>query len=320
VLGGLFLFVGFGMAENISNYVNTFFWGFTSEEIATFIPVIFLASFTVLALARRLVARLGKRGAAMLGAALPATLLPLAVSLRLFDVLPPNGHPALLQILRVNVFFVYSGLILAMAMVGAMIADVTDEHELSTGARQEGLLFSASAFLSKAASGAGLSCNNLQSLPDSIGNLHALQYLSLNNNQLISLPNSIGNLHALRHLRLFTNHLQFLPESMGNLNTLEKLYLCDNHLQSLPESIGNIHTMQELSLENNQLQSVPESRLLLPNLHYLSLQNNPRSSFTPVIVYSQLSHLRSRRNFLKCYFALALACSFPVIESVIINS
>ena len=41
-------------------------------------------------------------------------------------------------------------------MVGSMIADVTDEHELRTGKRQEGLLFAASAFLIKASSGIGV--------------------------------------------------------------------------------------------------------------------------------------------------------------------
>jgi GPH family glycoside/pentoside/hexuronide:cation symporter len=39
--------------------------------------------------------------------------------------------------------------------VGKMIADVTDAHELLTGTRQEGLLFSAGMFLTKAASGIG---------------------------------------------------------------------------------------------------------------------------------------------------------------------
>jgi Leucine-rich repeat (LRR) protein len=40
--------------------------------------------------------------------------------------------------------------------------------------------------------------NQLQSLPESIGNLHTLQYLSLSYNNLQSLPESIGNLHALQ--------------------------------------------------------------------------------------------------------------------------
>jgi Na+/melibiose symporter-like transporter len=42
-----------------------------------------------------------------------------------------------------------------MTVIGKMIADVTDEYELLTGSRQEGLLFSANMFLTKAASGLG---------------------------------------------------------------------------------------------------------------------------------------------------------------------
>jgi Na+/melibiose symporter-like transporter len=43
-----------------------------------------------------------------------------------------------------------------MTMIGSMIADVTDEHELRTGVRQEGLLYSANTLLYKAASGVGV--------------------------------------------------------------------------------------------------------------------------------------------------------------------
>jgi glycoside/pentoside/hexuronide:cation symporter, GPH family len=45
--------------------------------------------------------------------------------------------------------------ILGTVVVGKMIADVSDAHEHTTGARQEGLLFSAGMFLNKAASGLG---------------------------------------------------------------------------------------------------------------------------------------------------------------------
>jgi GPH family glycoside/pentoside/hexuronide:cation symporter len=53
------------------------------------------------------------------------------------------------------VFIGYAGVIMSMTVIGKMIADITDEHELATGKRQEGLLFSASIFMQKAASGIG---------------------------------------------------------------------------------------------------------------------------------------------------------------------
>ena len=58
-------------------------------------------------------------------------------------------------------FVSYTAMIISMIMVGSMIADVTDEHELRTGARQEGLLFSANALIAKASSGLGVLVSGL---------------------------------------------------------------------------------------------------------------------------------------------------------------
>lgn len=56
----------------------------------------------------------------------------------------------------VFVFLGYGAVIMAGVMVGTMIADLTDEHELATSMRQEGLLFSANTFMVVAASGVGV--------------------------------------------------------------------------------------------------------------------------------------------------------------------
>jgi GPH family glycoside/pentoside/hexuronide:cation symporter len=155
VLAGLFLFVGFGMFENLRNYLNTFFWGFTSQQIGGFILVILVASIFVLSIARPLLMRFGSRNVGMGCALLMATVDPTMVMLRLAGLLPKIGDPNLYRVLCVSVFIGYGGLMMSMTVVGKMIADVTDEYELITGQRQEGLLFSASMFLTKAASGLG---------------------------------------------------------------------------------------------------------------------------------------------------------------------
>jgi Leucine-rich repeat (LRR) protein len=55
---------------------------------------------------------------------------------------------------------------------------------------------------------AHLSNNQLDSLPESIGNLSFLTNLYLNHNQLTSLPESIGDLHHLDRLDLQANHIK----------------------------------------------------------------------------------------------------------------
>jgi glycoside/pentoside/hexuronide:cation symporter, GPH family len=155
VCAGLMLYVGFGMAENLNNYMNTFFWGFTSKQIGGFVIVIFLASLATLALARPLLMRIGSRALGRACAIVGATVGPLLIALRLSGLMPAIGDPKLYLTLCCGAFLIYGAWMLSMTVVGKMIADVSDEHELSTGARQEGLLFSASMLLSKAASGIG---------------------------------------------------------------------------------------------------------------------------------------------------------------------
>jgi GPH family glycoside/pentoside/hexuronide:cation symporter len=153
VVAGLLGAVAFGLSENMGNYMNLFFWGFAAQELAVFIVVIAVASIVVMIAAPKLAARFGKGRVAVGAALLSSSVNPLMIALRFVDVLPPSGDPALLRILCVAVFFGYSGIITGFIMVGAMIADVTDEHELRVGSRQEGLLFSAGTLVAKAASG-----------------------------------------------------------------------------------------------------------------------------------------------------------------------
>jgi glycoside/pentoside/hexuronide:cation symporter, GPH family len=156
LFAGLFLSVSFGLAENMNNYMNTFFWRFTSTQIGEFILVIFLSSFTVLFLARRLATRFEVHHVALGADVVMTVLMPGLVTLELVGILPPPGDHRLFEVLALGVFVLYAAIILGMTLVGSLIASVTDEHELSTGERQEGLLFAAAMFISKAASGLGV--------------------------------------------------------------------------------------------------------------------------------------------------------------------
>lgn len=161
VLAGLFLFVGFGLAENMNNYMNTFFWGFSSEQIGMFIVVIFFSSITVLGLAKWLLTRFGSRAVGMGCALIMGTVGPAAIAARLFGLMPEVGDPKLFGVLCVVAFINYGGVIMSMTVIGKMIADITDEYELTTGTRQEGLLFSANMFLMKASTGLGVMVSSI---------------------------------------------------------------------------------------------------------------------------------------------------------------
>lgn len=122
--------------------------------------------------------------------------------------------------------------------------------------------------------GLGLFQNQLQTLPESIGNLKSLEALTLDNNQLSSLPESIGNLKWLKSLYLSDNQLSSLPESTTELRSLQTLWLERNKLGNLSESMSNLKSLEILNLDKNQLTIIPESIGNLNSLKLLYLSDN----------------------------------------------
>ena len=70
--------------------------------------------------------------------------------------------------------------------------------------------------------------NDIAVVPDAIGALTNLKYLSLYGNKIATLPASIGQLTGLKTLSLRNNQLTALPESIGALTNLTWLHLGSN--------------------------------------------------------------------------------------------
>lgn len=110
-----------------------------------------------------------------------------------------------------------------------------------------------------------LTALSLNTLPESLGQLTALELLYLDHNRLSNLPESIGQLTALRGLYLSYNQLSTLPESIGKLTALTDLYLYENQLSNLPESIGKPSVLRNLAIWGNPL---PEELMKLSGGRY----------------------------------------------------
>ncbi len=75
-----------------------------------------------------------------------------------------------------------------------------------------------------------LSYNQLESLPESFGNLTRVSYLYLGHNLLTELPSSFENLSTIRMLGLNANRLTSAPVSLCFLGNLRELFLFDNEI------------------------------------------------------------------------------------------
>ncbi len=111
----------------------------------------------------------------------------------------------------------------------------------------------------------------IRELPESIGQLDALQILGLGWNELEALPEAIGDLANLEELRLHDNRITSLPQAIGDLLRLEELFLGHNELHELPANVGYLTSLRALHLNDNPLWELPEEIGDLTKLEVLNL-------------------------------------------------
>ena len=144
-----------GLTNALSTHVNTYFWEFTTDELAglTFaalLPIGFMMIFMG-ALNQRIEKQVALK-ICIIGLVLNTLWF---VPGRLLGVLPENGDSLLLLCFLVNGFFTVVFVIWFQTVSASMIADISDEQEATTSRRQEGIFFAAQGFSIKFVAGAG---------------------------------------------------------------------------------------------------------------------------------------------------------------------
>lgn len=130
-----------------------------------------------------------------------------------------------------------------------------------------------------------LSFNQLNgAIPIEIGKLINLTILLLNENQLSgNIPAELTNLLLLEHLDLSINLLDGnIPASIGNLSALKVLHLSENNLSGIiPTEIAKLSYLYELYLDYNHLTGKIPSALGNLDLLYLGLDYNQLTGEIP---------------------------------------
>lgn len=153
---GVLKYTGIGMTGALKLYFGTYLWLLSSGQMAILVLDGVLAALLGLALAPLASRMFGKRNAALILIVAAVLIAISPYALRLMGVFFENGDPLLLPTLfAIDTAYSLCSFISAI-LVHAMIGDVTDDSELSTGRRSEGLFYAANSFMQKCSSGFGL--------------------------------------------------------------------------------------------------------------------------------------------------------------------
>lgn len=153
--GVLLVYLMIGTNAALDLYMSTYFWELSSGQIVSLTPFYSSGVLLGLLVAPAFQRRFGKRAGLLFGTWTWALLQILPVVLRLMHAFPDNDSDLLVPLLAAVRVFQGAGAIQANVAFGSAIADIADEAELRTGYRREGILFSASSFSGKFASGIG---------------------------------------------------------------------------------------------------------------------------------------------------------------------
>jgi Na+/melibiose symporter-like transporter len=147
--------VAAGVYTTLGLYMGTYFWEFSTNQLAGFVVPIAMGTVFAFMVLNRLGRRFDKPTLLSAISLLLAVNMVWFIGARLLGLLPENGDPIIypLQLLNLGISVL---LIVALQALGISLwADILDEQDLATGRRQEGVVFAAGSFVQKGTSGAG---------------------------------------------------------------------------------------------------------------------------------------------------------------------
>ena len=144
-----------GVDQALNFHMNTFFWELESGQNFLFFAASPVGAVIGATFTRKLNERFDKKPCVVFGTVCFTTFQILPIVLRLMGWFPENGTDALVWSLIGFKFVQGLGVVQALVSFNSMIADIVDEHELTTGRRQEGIFFASVSFSSKFTSGIG---------------------------------------------------------------------------------------------------------------------------------------------------------------------
>lgn len=136
-------------------YIYSFFWEFSSQDIALLVIPMVLGGVALLPLLSRVTFEREKKKVAITMFIGAAAVNAAPILLRLLGFFPENGTDLLFWIMMSAGFFETLLFLLLDAVWVSMVTDLTEQNELNTGRRNEGVILSTLSFLQKCAGALG---------------------------------------------------------------------------------------------------------------------------------------------------------------------
>lgn len=151
----LTIYAGLGILGIVATYAYIYVYELSSEAMfwagAAKVPGVLVA----LPLLAFLTRRMDKKHILILATLTTCILISLPHHLKMLDIFPANDSPFILFALFVPLLLGYMIFPVSAIIIDSQLVDVADQHELNTGERSEGVIFSVRSFGIKATSGVG---------------------------------------------------------------------------------------------------------------------------------------------------------------------
>lgn len=101
----------------------------------------------------------------------------------------------------------------------------------------------------------------LKKLPPEIGNMINLEFLSIFCNQIDSLPSSIGNLRKMEVFNGGNNPRIFVSPEFSKLKNMRRMYWVGNRWKNLPEAFENMNFVNDFYLNGHEFSDNEKKRV-----------------------------------------------------------
>lgn len=102
-----------------------------------------------------------------------------------------------------------------------------------------------------------LSSLSLSTLPDVLGRMHHIQYLSIANNKFSEIPRSLANLVNLREFNISNNVLKEVPDNIQEFKKLELFNAACNQIERVSKKLAYLPKIKKVMLSHNRILKFP---------------------------------------------------------------